>query len=156
MILYESLLSGMDKVMEQGDLITDPFYVLNVKDINASVKFVDLLNNLDDHKLYNETTNFNYADWEEYMRCTYFLTYNDHNREMLARFAWWLCHQAVYEQKGSKNIDLSKIISDKSLYKSVRLYIYTSNVVDYVIHISAASGADLQIRFKNNTELTKL
>ena len=156
MILYESLLSGIDKVIEQGDLITDPFYVLNVKDINASARFVDLLNNLDDLKLYNETTNFNYADWEDYMRCTYFLTYNDHNREILARFAWWLCHQVVYEQKGSKNIDLSKIIFDKSLYKSIRLYIYTSNVVEYTLAFTIATGIELQVRFKNNSELTKL
>jgi hypothetical protein len=149
MILYESLLSGMDKVMEQGDSITDPFNVLDVIDIFMENTFIDVLRHLDVNKLYDKTRDFKYHEWEDYMRCKYFLVLSLELQEILAKFTWWLCHQVLYEQRDSKIIDLSEIISNKSLYNSGRLYIYTSNVVVYTLSISIDTAGALQVRFKN-------
>jgi hypothetical protein len=101
------------------------------------------------NKLYDKTRDFKYHEWEDYMRCKYFLVLSPELQEILAKFTWWLCHQVLYEQCDSKIIDLSEIISNKSLYNSGRLYIYTSNVVVYTLSISIDTAGALQVRFKN-------
>ena len=154
MQLYEGILSGMDEVIEHGNKITDPFSVLEVTNIYVSKEFVKLLKGLDYDKLIDNTTNFNYDDWENNMNRIYFLLYSKKTQEIITRFAWWVCHQVLYEQHGNKLIDISKIFSENFLYNQLRLYIYTCNVVEYTISVNFPdSNETLQIKFKNTDKL---
>lgn len=152
MKLYEGILAGMDKVIEHGDKITDPFNVLEVTDICVSKGFVELLKCLNYDKLINNTANFNFDDYENCI-CNNLL-YSIKTQNIIAKFAWWVCHHILYEQHGNRLIDVSEIMSNDCLYNQLRLYIYTSNVIEYVISVRFTdSNEELQIRFKNKDNL---
>ena len=153
MLHFGSILSGQDTMLKEGDTVTDPFNVLNVKDIYIDKEFAVLLQHIDYNKLINSTANFSLLEWEQYMRYNCFLLYSPKDQEIIARFAWWLCYQVLYVQKNNKYIDISDILCDKSLNNQLRLYIYTSNVVEYTIAASLHNGPQIQIRFTDKTNL---
>ena len=142
---------GQDDMIEHGDHITDPFNVLNVTYINTSEEFVELLKCLDYDKLINSTTNFNYNEWESTSNIQFYsLLYSKKTQEIIARFAWWICNQVLYEQHGEKIINCSDIFSDECLYNQLRLYIYTCNVIENVISIDFLNNKEpIRIKFKN-------
>ena len=102
-------------MLKEGDAVTDPFNVLNVKDIYIDKEFAVLLQRIDYNKLIDNTANFSLLEWEQYMKYNYFLLYTPKDQEIIARFAWWLCYQVLYVQKNNKYIDISDILCDKSL-----------------------------------------
>ena len=154
MKIYEGILAGMDKVIEHGNNITDPFNVLEVTYINVSEEFVELLKCLDYDKLINNTTNFNYDEWEQYMKYNYFLLYTPKDQEIITRFAWWICNQVLYEQHGKKIIDCNNIFSDGCLYNQLRLYIYTCNIIENIISVDFLDRKEpIRIKFKNIEKL---
>ena len=154
MRLYEGILAGQDDTITYGNNITDPFNVLEITDINASKGFVELLKGLKYDRLIDNTTNFNYDDCENKMNDKYFLLYSQKTQEIIARFAWWVCHQILYEQHGNKLIDIKEIFNADFLYNQLRLYIYTCNVIENVISVNFPDNKEsLQIKFKNTDRL---
>jgi hypothetical protein len=152
-MLHFGILAGQDKTLEIGDIVTDPFNVLNVKDIYIDKEFTILLQHIDYNKLINSTANFSLLEWEQYMKYNYFLLYTPKDQEIIARFAWWLCYQILYVQKNNKYINISDILRDEYLNNQLRLYIYTSNVVEYTIAAALHDGPQIQIRFTDKTNL---
>ena len=105
-------------------------------------------------RLIDNTTNFNYDDCENKMNDKYFLLYSQKTQEIIARFAWWVCHQILYEQHGNKLIDIKEIFNADFLYNQLRLYIYTCNVIENVISVNFPDNKEsLQIKFKNTDRL---
>jgi hypothetical protein len=140
-------------MLKEGDVVTDPFNALNVKDIYIDKEFAVLLQHIDYNKLLDNTANFSLLEWEQYMKYNYFLLYAPKDQEIIARFAWWLCYQVLYVQTNNKYIDISDILCDEYLNNQLRLYIYTSNVVEYTIAASLPNGSQIQIRFTDKTNL---
>ena len=144
-------------MLKEGDLVTDPFNALNVKDIYIDKEFAVLLQHIDYNKLINSTANFSLLEWEQYMRYNYFynyfLLYSPKDQEIIARFAWWLCYQVLYVQKNNKYIEISDILCYASLNNQLRLFIYTSNVVEYTIAATSSEGSQIQIRFTDKSNL---
>ena len=151
MILHFGILMGQDDMIELGDRITDPFNVLDVTYINVSEGFVELLKCLDYDKLISNTTNFNYDEWESTSNVQFYrLLYSKKTQEIIARFAWWTCHQVLYEQHGEKIIDCTDIFYDDCLYNQLRLYIYTCNVIENVISVDFLDNKEpIRIKFTN-------
>ena len=151
-MLHFGILAGQDKVLEAGDNFTDPFNALDVKDICIDREFAVLFNDIDYDKLIDYTANFNYVEWEQYMRYNYFMLYTQKDQEIITRFAWWLCHQVLYEQRNQKFIDLTNILYENSPHNQLRLYIYNSNAMfDYNIAATLSTGSQILILFKNKT-----
>lgn len=140
-------------MLKEGDAVTDPFNVLNVKYIYIDKEFAVLLQHIDYDKLLHSTANFSLLEWEEYMKYNYFLLYSPKDREIIARFAWWLCYQVLYVYTNNKYINISDILCDDYLNNQLRLYIYTSNVVEYTIAAASSEGSQIQIRFSDKTNL---
>lgn len=154
MLHFGSILSGQNKILEEGDILTDPFNALAVEDICIEKQFAVLFNHIDYNKLVEYTANFNYIEWEQYMKYNYFMLYTQKDQEVIVRFAWWLCHQILYEQHNQKIIDLNDILFKNSPYNQLRLYIYTSNPkLGYSIAAELANGSQILILFKNETKL---
>lgn len=140
-------------MLKEGDAVTDPFNALNVKDIYIDKEFAVLLQHIDYNKLIDNTANFSLLEWEQYMKYNYFLLYAHKDQEIITRFAWWLCYQILYVQTNNKYIDISDILCDDYLNNQLRLYIYTSNVVEYTIAATSYEGSQIQIRFADKTNL---
>lgn len=151
MMLHFGILMGQDDMIEHGDYITDPFNVLGVTYIDTYEVFVELLKCLDYNKLINSTTNFNYDEWESTSNVQFYsLLYSKKTQEIIARFAWWICHQVLYEQREKRIIDCTDIFYDDCLYNQLRLYIYTCNVIENVISVDFLDNKEpIRIKFKN-------
>lgn len=158
MMLHFGILAGQDKILEEGDIVTDPFNVLDVKEVYIDKEFAVLFNDIDYNKLVDCTANFNRIEWDQYIQYLKFpqfaMMYNEKEREVIVRFAWWLCHQVVYKQKDQRIIQLDSILSDNSLYNQLRLYIYTGNAnLDYHLRGALTTEAGILILFKDKTNL---
>lgn len=162
MKVLNSILSSMDDIIHEGNVLVDPFYNLDVKSIEQGESNNILLfikQNIDKDKLYECSNEFNYNNWKHLTYTNEFINNKDESNELILRFLWYLCNRLI--NKTDKNnfshlkIDYSNIKINDKLYINNNLYIFIqSNIHDYTLEfVCLLTGTLARIKFKDNSRL---
>jgi hypothetical protein len=150
----------MESTLYQGDRAVDPFYLLDVHAIEYIklpnvITFVESI--IDDNKLKQETTSFDYEIWRHLTFTNQFINKPEELNEKVLRFIWYLCNKLVYHESSFRPLKLyiNDIIKNDKLneaYGLILVYIWHNNDY-YVLEFDGCIGTMIKINFKNNSRL---
>ena len=156
MYILNSILDDMESTISQGDLMVDPFYLLDVQAIEHIrlpnvITFVESI--IDDDKLKQETTSFDYEIWRHLTFTNQFVNNSEELNEKILRFIWYLCNKLVYRESQfrSSQLYINDIIQNEA-YGLIFMYIWHDNDY-YVLEFDGCIGTLIKIKFKNNSKL---
>lgn len=160
MYILNSILDDMESTLYQGDRAVDPFYLLDVQAIEHIrlpnvITFVESI--LDDNKLKQETTGFDYEIWRHLTFTNQFVNNSEELNEKVLRFIWYLCNKLVYRESPFRpsKLYINDIIQNDKLdggYGLMFMYIWHGNDY-YVLEFDGCIGTLIKIKFKNNSKL---
>ena len=160
MYILNSILDDMESTLYQGDRVVDPFYLLDVQAIEHIrlpnvITFVESI--IDDNKLKQDTTGFDYEIWRHLTFTNQFINNSEELNEKVLRFIWYLCHKLVYRDTPFKlsKLYINDIIQNDKLdgtYGLMFMYIWHDNDY-YVLEFNGCIGTLIKIKFKNNSKL---
>lgn len=164
MYILNSILSDMESTIYEGNLVVDPFYLLDIQAIEHIrlpniITFVESI--IDDNKLKQETTEFDYERWRHLTFTNQFVNNSEELNEKILRFIWYLCNKLVYSEAsfgsfGSK-LYIDDIIQNDKLdggYGMLFMYIwhsYTNN--DFILEFDGSLGTMIKIKFNDNSKI---
>ena len=156
MYILNSILDDMESTISQGDLMVDPFYLLDVQGIEHIrlpnvITFVDSI--IDDNKLKQETEGFDYEIWRHLTFTNQFINNPEELNEKIIRFIWYLCHKLIYHDTPFRpsKLYINDIIQNDA-YGLIFMYIWHDNDY-YVLEFDGCIGTLIKIKFKNNSKL---
>ena len=156
MYILNSILDDMESTLYQGDRVVDPFYLLDVQAIEHIrlpnvITFVESI--IDDDKLKQETTSFDYEIWRHLTFTNQFVNNSEELNEKILRFIWYLCNKLVYRESQfrSSQLYINDIIQNEA-YGLIFMYIWHDNDY-YVLEFDGCIGTLIKIKFKNNSKL---
>jgi hypothetical protein len=154
----------MESTIYDGNLVVDPFYLLDIQAIEHIrlpniITFVESI--IDDNKLKQETTEFDYERWRHLTFTNQFVNNSEELNEKILRFIWYLCNKLVYSEAsfgsfGSK-LYIDDIIQNDKLdggYGMLFMYIwhsYTNN--DFILEFDGSLGSMIKIKFNDNSKI---
>ena len=146
---YGSLLDDMEVVLDDIDKCADPVSRFDVEQIQASNFLFEFINNyIDAQKLYDCTNKFNYNYWYN-LPLDYSHTFvSEKYIEMAYRVVWYILKSILDNENHTKIVDISQLLTDDSLYKTVRLYIY-KKCDGYWVNITYNDNTFIKIKLKN-------
>lgn len=163
MYILNSILD-MESTIYQGDREVDSFYLLEVQAIEHIrlpnvITFVESI--IDDNKLKQETTGFDYEIWKHLTFTNQFVNNSKELNEKILRFIWYLCNKLVFRESpfrsNAKHLYINDIIKNDKLdwgYELMFIYIWHNN--DYYVLEFASPGCNgtlIKLKFKNNSRL---
>ena len=164
MYILHSILDDMESTLYQGDRAVDPFYILDIQNIELAANHVTNIasilidNAINIDKLFKKTECFDYEIWKHLTYTNQFINRSEKANENLLRFIWYLCYKLVY-----KETDLSrpiKIYIDDILKDDLKNVMYNNLLVHiwhtmdyYILDFSSCIGTIIKIKFKNNSSL---
>ena len=150
----------MESTLCQGDRVVDPFYLLDVHAIEHIrlpnvITFVESI--IDDNKLKQETSSFDYEIWRHLTFTNQFINKPEELNETIVRFIWYLCHKLVYHESPFRpsKLYINDIIQNDKLddgYGMMFVYIWHDNDY-YVLEFDGCLGTMFKINFKDNSRL---
>ena len=156
MYIFNSILDDMESTLYQGDRVVDPFYLLDVQAIEHIrlpnvITFVESI--IDDNKLKQETSGFDYEIWRHLTFTNQFVNNSEELNEKILRFIWYLCNKLVYRESQfrSSQLHINDIIQNEA-YGLMFMYIWHDNDY-YVLEFDGCIGTMIKIKFKNNSKL---
>lgn len=161
MKVLNSILSSMDDIIHEGNVLVDPFYRLDVKSIkqgesNNILLFIKQI--IDKDKLYECSNEFNYNNWKHLTYTNEFINNTEESNELILRFLWYICNRLINKIDKNKfrplKVDYSNIMINDKLYINTNLYIFIqSNIHDYTLEFVCLTGTLARIKFKDNSRL---
>lgn len=164
MYILNSILDNIGSTLYQGDRVVDPFYILDIQNIELATNHVTNIasilidNAINIDKLFKKTECFDYEIWKHLTYTNQFINRSEKANENLLRFIWYLCYKLVY-----KETDLSrpiKIYIDDILKDDLKNVMYNNLLVHiwhtmdyYILDFSSCVGTIIKIKFKNNSSL---
>lgn len=155
MYILNSILSNIESTISQGDLMVDPFYILDIQKINIGddVSFSQMFYYIiDNDKLNKYTKDFNYSTWK-HLASNKFINNPDDLNEKIIRFLWYICYNIVYRDTHymPKFISIADILKLDSLLSKLCIYIYKSDIEnnEYTLEFLYAGCTLASIIIKN-------
>lgn len=155
MYILNSILDNIESTISQGDLMVDPFYILDIQKINIGedVSFSQMFYYIiDNDKLNKYTKDFNYSNWK-HLASNKFINNPDELNEKIIRFLWYICYNIVYRDAKymPKSISIADILKLDSLFSKIYIYIYKSNIEnnEYTLEFLYAGCTIASIIIKN-------
>ena len=160
MYILNSILSDMESTIYDGDLMVDPFYVLDIQAIEHIrlpniITFVESV--IDDNKLKQETTGFDYEIWRHLTFTNQFVNNSEELNTKILRFIWYLCNKVVYRESPFKQskLHINDIIQNDKLdggYGLLFIYIWHSND-SFILEFDGSLGTMIKIKFNDNSNI---
>ena len=148
MIGSSSILSDVDITIDNGDELVNPFNFLDVKSIKLDPRFNKLFENIDLEKLYSETCDFDPTDWMDIFGV---VLIQEDLREVLLRFAWWMCREIIFSPNMTTRINISDLLNNSEDLLYINIYIYHSDAYWFVFQLK--EGPKMVVKFLNNSVL---
>lgn len=149
MIGSSSILSDVDITIDNGDELINPFNLLDVQSIKLDPKFNALFESIDLEKLYSETCDFDPTDWMDIFGV---VLIQEDLREVLLRFAWWMCREIIFSPNKTTKINISDLLNNSEDLLYINIYIYHSDAYWFVFQLK--DGSKMVVKFLNNSVLT--
>lgn len=146
-----SILSDTEDILEYGDAANDPFGILDVRSLKIDGDFSKVLSMIDMDNLDNETSDFNEDYWEGIIGGQDFILMTPELKSFYLRFAWWICREIIYSPNGTNYLNITDLLKDGSDL-NIKIFIYHTRDY-YKLTVMLQSGAQLIIKFKDNTVL---
>lgn len=168
MKLLNSILSNMEDTLFEGNVLIDPFYILDissVEDINIHAIESFIVSIVDKEKLYEATTEFNYNIWKHLTYTNKFINVDKNLNKLILRFIWFLCYKLIYNDKRvfkpvRAKLKFTEIVqNDLAMYDKLHidydnLYVHIWNSNDYyTMEFTGITGTLVRIKFKNISKL---
>lgn len=160
MYILNSILSDMESTLYQGDIAVDPFYLLDVQAIEHIrlpnvITFVESI--IDDNKLKQETTGFDYEICRHLTFTNQFVNNSEELNEKILRFIWYLCNKIIYRESSFRpsKLYINDIIQNDKLdggYGLMFMYIWHNNGY-YVLEFDGCIGTLIKIKFNDNSKI---
>ena len=164
MYILHSILDDMESTLYQGDRAVDPFYILDIQNIELATNHVTNIasilidNAINIDKLFKKTECFDYEIWKHLTYTNQFINRSEKANENLLRFIWYLCYKLVYKETDLSRpikIYIDDILKDdlkNVMYNNLLVHIYT-RFDYYILDFSSCIGTLIKIKFKNNLKL---
>ena len=152
--LYNSILNDVEDSFNDGNILMDPFNLLDVQKIKFIGHLSDVCSNIDMDNLYNETEDFDIDNWE-YLLDEKLVLVDDELKYILLRLAWWFCREILCTEIDSELVKVKFNININSIFplhnkKSFYIYNYSPGLYRLVIDIPGnKKDEELIINFKN-------
>ena len=157
MYILNSILDNIESTISQGDLMVDPFYILDIQKINIGddISFSQMFYYIiDNDKLNKYTKDFDYSNWKHLASNSNKFIHNpDDFNEKIIRFLWYICYNIVYRdtQYMPKFVSIANILKLDSLLSKLCIYIYKSDIEnnEYTLEFLYAGCTLASIIIKN-------
>lgn len=146
---YGSLLDDIEVVLDDIDKCADPVSRFDVQQIQTSNFLFEFINNhIDIQKLYDCTNKFKYKYWYNLPLDYNYTFVSEKYIEITYRIVWYILKSILNNENHTKHIDISQLLTDDCLYKTVRLYIY-KKYDDYCVNITYNDNTLITIKLKS-------